>query len=105
MVSGSKFIILVLYADDILLASNDLGMIHETKGYLESNFDMKDIGEATFVIGIKIFRDRYRQLPGLSQEDYINTVLKRFRMEECKPQDTPISKGDNFSWINVQGME
>ena len=53
-VSGSKFIILILYVDDILLASNDLGIIHETKEYLKNNFDMKDMGEATFVIGIEI---------------------------------------------------
>ena len=38
-VSGSKFMILVLFVHDILLASNDLGMIRETKDYLESNFD------------------------------------------------------------------
>lgn len=58
--------ILVMYVDDILLASNDLGMIRETKGYLENNFDIKDLGETTFVIGIEIFRDRSRGLLGLS---------------------------------------
>ena len=76
--------ILVLYVDDILLASNDLGIIRETKGYLENNFDMKDMGEATFVIEIKIFRDRSRGLLGLSQEAYINAILKRFHMEGCR---------------------
>ncbi|RWR73399.1 Gag-protease-integrase-RT-RNaseH polyprotein [Cinnamomum micranthum f. kanehirae] len=95
-ISGSKFIILVLYVDDILLASNDLGIIHETKEYLRNNFDMKDMGEATFVIGIEIYRDRSRGLLGLSQEAYIKTVLKRFRMEECKAQNTPMIKGDKF---------
>jgi hypothetical protein len=43
---GGKFIILVLYVDDILLASSDKNMLHETKGFLSSNFDMKDLGEA-----------------------------------------------------------
>lgn len=43
--------ILVLHVDDILPDSNDLCMIRETKGYLENNFDLKDIGGATFVIG------------------------------------------------------
>ena len=52
--------ILVLYVDDILLARNDLGMIHETKGYLENNFDMKYMVKATFVKGIEIFQDRFR---------------------------------------------
>ena len=96
-VSGSRFMILVLYVDDILLASNDLGMIYETKKYLKNNFDMKDMGEATFVIGIEIYRDRSRGLLGLSQEAYIKIVLKRFRMEGCKAQNVPMTKGDKFS--------
>ena len=69
-------LILVLYIDDILLASYDLGMIYETKEYLKNNFDMKDMSEATFIIGIEIYRDRSRGLLGLSQETNIKNVLK-----------------------------
>ena len=54
-VSGSKVIFLILYVDDILLATNDLGLLHETKKFLSSNFEMKDMGEASYVIGIEIF--------------------------------------------------
>ena len=50
-VSGSKFIFLVLYVDAILLATNDLGLLHQTKKYLSQNFEMKDMGEATYAIG------------------------------------------------------
>ena len=57
-VSGSKFIFLILYVDDILLASSDLGLLGETKEYLSKNFHMVDMGEANYVIGIEIFRDR-----------------------------------------------
>ena len=56
-ISGSKFIFLVMYVDDILLANSDLGLLHETKRYLSKNFDMKDMDEASNVIGIEIFRD------------------------------------------------
>jgi len=45
-VSGSKVIFLILYVDDILLATNDLGLLHETKKFFSSNFEMKDMGEA-----------------------------------------------------------
>jgi len=51
-VSGSKVIFLILYVDDILLATNDLGLLHETKKFLSSNFEMKDMGEVSYVIGI-----------------------------------------------------
>ncbi|RVW67425.1 Retrovirus-related Pol polyprotein from transposon TNT 1-94 [Vitis vinifera] len=47
----SKFIILVLYLDDILLASSDIELLHETKRFLSNKFDMKDLGNASFVLG------------------------------------------------------
>ena len=57
--------------DDILLATNDKGMMHGVKQFLSKNFYMKDMGEASHVIGIKIHRDRSRGILGLSQETYI----------------------------------
>ena len=82
-ISGSKFMFLVLYVDDLLIASSDLGLLRETKDFLSKNFEMKDMGEASFVIGIEIFRDRLRGLLGLSQKAYINKVLERFNMKDC----------------------
>ncbi|KAI3784527.1 hypothetical protein L1987_43626 [Smallanthus sonchifolius] len=64
-ISGSNFTILVLYVDDILLASNSLDMLYESKRLLSHNFDMKDLGEATYVIGIKIHRDRSKENFGI----------------------------------------
>ena len=96
-VVGSKFIILVLYVDDILLAASDRGLLHDVKNYLSSNFEMKDMGEASYVIGIEIFRDRSQGILGLSQKAYINKVLERFKMESCTLSPVPIQKGDNFS--------
>ena len=54
-VTGSKVIFLILYIDDILLATNDLGLLHETKKFLSTNFEINDMGEASYVIGIEIF--------------------------------------------------
>ena len=53
-VGGSSFIFLVLYVDDILLATNDTDLLAKTKHMLCNHFDMKDLGEASFVLGIKI---------------------------------------------------
>uniref|UniRef100_A0A2N9GHN6 Uncharacterized protein n=1 Tax=Fagus sylvatica TaxID=28930 RepID=A0A2N9GHN6_FAGSY len=65
--------------------------------WLSLTFEMKDMGEASFVLDIKILRDRSRKLLGLSQETYIRKVLKRFHMQDCKPIDTPVGKGDSLS--------
>ena len=51
-VSGSTYIFLVLYVDDILLAINDNDLLAETKQLLFSHFDIKDFGEASYVLGI-----------------------------------------------------
>ena len=50
--SGSKFIFLVLYVDDIVLASSDIDLLYKTKRFLLNNFEMKDLGDASFVLGI-----------------------------------------------------
>jgi len=104
-VRGSKFLFFILYVDDILLASSDLGLLHETKEYLSKNFEMKDMGEATYVIGIEIFRDRSRGQLGLSQKQYIERVLERFGMENCSTSVTPLQKGDKFSLMQCSQNE
>jgi len=80
-VSGSKVIFLILYVDDILLAINDLGLLRETKKFLYRNFEIKDMSEASYMIGIEIFRNRSQGLLYLSHKSYINKVLERFKME------------------------
>nr|KYP60322.1 Retrovirus-related Pol polyprotein from transposon TNT 1-94 [Cajanus cajan]KYP60337.1 Retrovirus-related Pol polyprotein from transposon TNT 1-94 [Cajanus cajan]KYP60343.1 Retrovirus-related Pol polyprotein from transposon TNT 1-94 [Cajanus cajan] len=74
---GSNYNFLVFYVDDIFLASNDINLLHETKRFLAKNFEMKDLGNASFVLGIQIHRDRSRGTLGLSQKGYIEKVLKR----------------------------
>ena len=96
-VSESKICYLVLYMDDILLATNDVGTLYEVKQFLSKNFDMKDMGKASYVIGIKIHRERSRGILGLFQETYINKVLERFQMKGWLPSPSPIVKGAMFS--------
>jgi hypothetical protein len=68
---NGKFIFLVLYVDDILLASSDVHLLLETKGFLSSHFNMKDLGEASYILGIEILQDRRKGVLGLSQKSYI----------------------------------
>jgi hypothetical protein len=58
---------------------------------------MKDLGEAAYILGIKIYRDRSKMLIGLSQDTYIDKVLKRFNMEEAKKGFFPMSHGIHLS--------
>ena len=55
---GSKYIFLVLYVDDVLFASSDIGLLKDPKRFLTKYFEMEDLGDASFVLGIQIRRDR-----------------------------------------------
>src|SRR4051812_28902051 len=95
--SGSSIVFLILYVDDILLIGNDIPMLEAVKDSLKNSFSMKDLGEATYILGIKIYRDRLRRLIGLSQSTYIDKVLKRFNMHEAKKGFLPASHGIKLS--------
>jgi len=86
-----------LYVDDILLATNVFGLLSETNKFLFNNFEMKDMSEAYYVIGIEIFCDRSQGLLGLSHKAYINKVLERFRIDKCSTSLVPLKKRDKFS--------
>ena len=80
--SKDKFVILPLYVDDILIAGNNKEYILEIKRWLSSKFEINDIGEAVYILGITISRVRSKKLVSLSQEQYIKKILKRFRMQD-----------------------
>ncbi|GJU23714.1 retrotransposon protein, putative, ty1-copia subclass [Tanacetum coccineum] len=54
------------------------------KDYLGKCFAMKDLGEATFILGIKIYKDWSKRLIGLSQSAYMDKILKRYKMDNSK---------------------
>ncbi|KAI5338443.1 hypothetical protein L3X38_017714 [Prunus dulcis] len=95
--SGSGVVFLVLYVHDILMFGNDIGMLISVKQWLPKTFSMKDLGNASYILGIKIYRDRSRKLIGLSQSLYVDKVLGRFQMEHSKKGFLPVRHGIHLS--------
>jgi hypothetical protein len=87
----SSYIILLLYVDDMLVASSDMDEIKKLKKQLSSKFDMKDLGAAKQILGMRIHRDKQRGILQLSQAEYIGRILKRFNMSDAKAVSTPLS--------------
>ena len=89
--------ILALYVDDILLASNNKSMLDKEKHDLSKRFAVTDQGEAHYLLGMSIKRNRSEGTMFLSQPKYVENVLKRFGMESCNPVSTPLEVGVKFS--------
>ena len=69
-IQGATVIFLVLYVDNILLIGNHVEVLSNVKGWLKNQFEMKDLGKANYILGIKILRDRKNKLLTLSQALY-----------------------------------
>ncbi|GJV64285.1 retrotransposon protein, putative, ty1-copia subclass [Tanacetum coccineum] len=90
--SGSNFTFLILYVDDILIIRNHIPLLQGVKSYLGKCFAMKDLGEAAYILRIKIYKDRSRRLIRLCQSAYIEKILKRLNMENSKRGNVPMQE-------------
>jgi hypothetical protein len=103
----NHFIYVVLYVDDMLLVGNNMDemllvgnnmdVIKEVKSQLSSKFDMKDLGAANFILGMKIKRDPANKKFWLNLRKYVEAIFKRFSMHGCKPMKVPIHIGVKLS--------
>ena len=64
--SGNMIVFLILYVDDILIIGNNVETLSSVKVWLSKQFDIKDLGEASHILGIKLLRDRQKRMLGLS---------------------------------------
>jgi hypothetical protein len=68
---GDNLIYFVLYVDDMLLIRNNKEINWDVKTQLSYKFDMKDIGAANFILGMKIKRDWANKKLWLNQREYV----------------------------------
>ena len=85
------FIILLLYVDDMLIVGKNAERIVQLKKELSKSFSMKDLGPAKNILGIRITRDRASKKLHMSQEQYIEKVLSRFKMSKVNVVSTPLT--------------
>lgn len=88
---GGEFIYLLLYVDDMLIASRSMLEINKLKVELGKEFDMKDMGAARKILGMEIRRERKSCRLFLSQKGYLEKVINRFGMKNSKSVATPLA--------------
>ncbi|KAL0280832.1 UNVERIFIED_CONTAM: hypothetical protein PYX00_002008 [Menopon gallinae] len=83
-------VILLIYVDDILLASKSLEEMNEIKELLKREFEITDLGPINTILGINIKRDSDTGNMTLTQRNYIEELIKKFGMENAKEIGTPM---------------
>ena len=91
-----SFVILAVYVDDMIPVSSDINLLNAEKASLCKRFEVIDQGEAHFILGMSIRRDRKNQTLSTGQPNYIESILKRFGMVSCKPVSTLLEAGRKF---------
>ncbi|GJR87805.1 retrotransposon protein, putative, ty1-copia subclass, partial [Tanacetum coccineum] len=94
--SGSNVSFLVLYVDDILIMGNNITMLQDFKSWFCKCFSMKDLGEAAYILRIKIICDRSKWLISLSQSAYFDKILEKFKMENSKRGSTLMQEKPDY---------
>ncbi|KAE8224207.1 hypothetical protein CF319_g2861 [Tilletia indica] len=87
---GEQAAMLLVYVDDIIVATPKGENIESVKKELLGLFKGTDLGPVHHVLGIRITRDREAGTIFLDQERYAEEVLDRFGMGACKPAKTPM---------------
>ena len=75
------------------MIGNDISLLQSMKAWLSKNFSMKNLKEATYILGIKNYKDISKRLLGLSQSIYIDTILKSLSMANSKHGNVPTQPG------------
>ncbi len=90
LVGDVKFFIVVC-VDDLILVCNDQNKLLQIKKKLSQKFEMKNLEEFHFFLGMDVEKNGYEQLLRINQIKYLKEILKCFRMEECKPIGVPFN--------------
>ena len=87
---SAQITIIALYVDDLLIACSSSAELTQLKQNLIAQLDMEDLGEASFMLGIDIRRDRPTRTISIGQSAYVTSILERHGMSDSAPVSTPM---------------
>jgi len=90
---GKSVLFMLVYVDDILLASLSMPLISWTKQQIMRLLTVRDMGTAKMFLGIEVTRDRQKRTLKITQRTKAMQLLEDFRTQHAKPQPTPLSPG------------
>lgn len=96
-VEDGVIIIVAVYVDDKLILSKCTRAIEKLKQALVKEYDLSDLGEARWILGMEIIRDRDKRIIEISQRRYVEGILERFGMHEGRAVATPIDPNSKLA--------
>ena len=90
MQEGEHVMIVIIYVDDLIILANYMSSMKVLKAMLEKEYEMTDLDELYFCLGVEFVRDKVARTITMCQGKYIRDVLKRFAMDDCKAIGTPL---------------
>ncbi|KAL5568431.1 hypothetical protein UlMin_025006 [Ulmus minor] len=94
-IKDGDILIVCLYVDDFIFIGSNPSMFNEFKEVMTKEFEMTDMGHMTYYLGIEVQQQKHGIF--ISQESYAKEILKKFKMENCKPIRTPTEYGIKMS--------
>jgi hypothetical protein len=102
---GDVKVIVPVFIDDITLVSKCDASMDSAVQELSRHFKLRDLGPTTFLLAIQVHQDLQKRSISLSQQQYVEELLKRFAMDDCKPVKTPMTPGLDLSDVVVTPEE
>ena len=90
-------IILIIHVDDCVITGSSAKLIADYKAKFNARYALTDLGPVSWLLGLKVTRDRENRTICLSQTAYINTMLDRFALTDTKPFRSPMVPGIIYS--------
>ena len=103
--SKGTFVILAVHVDNMLIVSNSTKKLVKLKDGLVEHFKIKDLGEVNFLLGIEVACDRKAGTIELSQQVYIEQLLKRLNLQDARPATMPLSSGVQLTQANCPSTD
>ena len=98
-------LIIAVYVDDNLILSDPLDLINKTKKELSSCFETTDLGDINWILNMEVTRDHPKRTIQLSQSQYIENILERHGMADCKPAATPMEVNLKLKKLDVAEVD
>ena len=98
-VEPSESVILIVWVDDIIISGTTLGVLESVKSALSRKFKMKDLGNLSWFLGTSFECNEGSVI--MSQKQYVEKILSKFNMADCKPKPIPCVSGAEKESENV----